>query len=432
MSTPAPTQTLTLSLPVVPSAPLPVVAAATPSPLMQDLAAQAASPARATMRCVDLLKGDTRERAEREADKLAQDILGNNQIIMTYGNDDLAGMNALADRLLHEVRPVKIPELRELMGELNKNMRSIERKYDVSDPKVREKYEHARDGILSWFHKSQDWLDMFADDVRSIESQLNRVIETLSGRQLELLKNVGLYDQIYDENEQEIAKVIYDIAVMELVSVIFANQADATQIGDAGMGDRGGEHKAQYADLSQRLQIRAHDWKARLFIAFATAPQVRTMRGLDIGLAQKLDTLTNSTVPTMKLTLAEWRMAVAALEAAQMANVAAESFNEWVTKYYESQGQTVSEIAMAINSPVMAAATIGAIAKSLDDQATGIITAMEYGEQRRAENNQAMAEAEKVITNATAKVSDALVEHVLSVSIKPLEIEQSVPAQPAA
>lgn len=402
------------------------------TPVNQGLATYAVqSPevTRKTLSCERLLVGDTRLQAEAEASKLFTEMLANSQVFMTYGTKALEGVNTLIDRLLHEVEPTRIPELTALMKDLNREMRSIKNDYDVSNPKIREKYENWKGGFGRFFGKAKTLIDLLMEDVQSIETQIDNVGATLRGKQLTLLRNVTYYDALYEENELEIGKLIYAIGVMELIRDLAAKSADAVEVGDSSLGDRGGEQKAKLAEFANSMEIKIAEYKGRLMVAWATSPQVRMMRTLNVGLAERINELICVTIPTMKATILYWRMLMETHDAAEMSKVVQDASNEWLQAYAGAGAQLVPMIADAVQRPTLTPQTITAMVESVSTQADGIIKAMEAGAERRAELESAMVDAQSILANANKKVSDALIQRVLGAANKPLEIATTVAAE---
>jgi len=403
------------------------------TPVNAGLVEVSKSPAtRTKLSCSALLQGETLARAQAEAAKEYPNLLNNTAAFMNFGSGALTGVNSLIDQLLHKVDPIKIPELTALMKDLNGNMRKIRTKYDVADPKVREKYMNWKGGISRFIGKTRTLIDLLMEDVTSIETQLNRVGKTLKGRQNDLTKNVGYYDELYRQNEEEIGKVIYFVGVMELIRDLAAKEAAAIVVGDASLGDREGERKAKLAQFAENMDIKIAEYKGRLFVAWATSPSVRNMRALDISVAERLNEMLVITIPTMKATIVQWRMMMQTADAAKMIEAVSTSTNEWLTAFSNAGAELVPMIADTVETPTLLPQTIAAMADSLARQANGIVTAMEAGTRRREELDQAILDGGKVIADANAKISDALIASVVAkaTAALPLEIATSVPVQP--
>lgn len=414
---------------VVPPKPAPVVETG--------LVAYANQPAQVrdkVLRCSDLLVGDTRTQAQAEAQKLYLEMVGdrthtgNTQVFMAYGTAALKDVNDLVDRLLHDVEPIKVPELQAIMRELNKEMHGIKGKYDVSDPKVREKYEHWKGGVGRFIGRARSLIDMLMEDVTSLETQLNKVGKDLGNRQYQLMRNVTYYDELYEQNEQEILKVIYAIAVMELILECNQRAMQAIVVGDANAGDRQGEYKRRLAEFQTNMQVKITEYKGRLMVAWATSPQVDMMRTLNVGLAERINELLCVTIPTMKATIVQWRMLIETQQAAQLSQAVQEASNEWLQAYAAAGAEVVPMIAEAVQTPTLTPQTVAAMADSIQKQADGILRAWELGEQKRQALDSAIIDAKRVLDSTSQRFSETIVDSVLTKARQALEISQSVPA----
>lgn len=385
---------------------------------------------RKTLSCKDLLVGETRANAEAEAKDMLPKMLENTQVFTVFGTDALDGVNRLVDQLLRSKRQADLPEVRALMKDLSRSMRGLGKKYDPNDPKVLAKYEKLRSGILQRLHLAKTFLDEFLDDVRSMESQFDRAVNTLSDKRAELEHSVGYYDEFYKLNEQEISKLIYKIGVMELIRDLAAIQADAITVGDAALGDRQGEAKAKLTEFVSLMETKIAAFKGRLWVAWAMSPQVRTMRTLNVGLVEKINETVTVGIPTMKSTIVLWMKMGEAEQAAQVNEAVEEIINQSMTQFAQAAAIAVPKIAEAIQSPALKPQTVVAMANSIAAQADGVIAALESGERQRAELDTAMIEGKKVIDAAVERVNDAQVEHVLELAkAAPLQIARAVPVQ---
>ena len=368
--------------------------------------------------------GDTRVAAEAEAAKLFDEMLANTQVFMIYGTSALEGVNSLVDRLLNEVEPTKIPELQKLMEDLNDGMRDIRYKYDVSDPKVRDKFEKWKGGIWRFIGKSKSLVEMLMEDVTSIESQLDKIGKRLRDRQYQLQKNVVYYDALYEENEKEILKVIYAIGVMELIRDLAIERARAIPVGDASLGDRGGEEQASLVEFSSNMEAKIAEYKGRLFVAWATSPQVRMMRTLNVGLAMRINELLCVTIPTMRATILEWRLLMQTKDAAEMSKLVQDASNDWLKAYAAAGAAVVPMVAELVQTPTLLPQTVEAMAASILTQSEGIVRAMELGDQRRAELDKSMLAAKDVLDSSSRAITEAVVDRIVKQSeAKPLELE---------
>jgi uncharacterized protein YaaN involved in tellurite resistance len=368
------------------------------------------SDARTALVCKDLLSPQGRQQAEEWAQQLYPQMLANTQVFMSFGQDAIAEMNSLIDSLLKEVEPVDIPELTAMMRQLNDEMRNIRKKYDVSDDRVRERLEHWTGGIGRFFGHARSLIEALMEDAMSLEQQLDRVTGQLGGKEQQIVRNVHIYDSLYETNEAEIQKLISAIAVMELIRELAASDAAAIVVDAADQADHEkSERKRMLAEFANNMDTKIAEYKNRLFVGWTTSPQVTNMRTLDVGLAQRLDLLINLTIPTMKGTILQWRMLIQAEQGVQMEQVVAGAANEWLTAYTAAGAQAVPLIAQGVQTPTLTPQSITAMAAAIEQQANGIINAYNDGKVKRAEADNAIVEAQKVIADSTNRVSDAIV-----------------------
>ncbi len=419
----------TLPVPVSPGFAAAIPAEPQPTQQVAALTALAPSPdQREQLVCQRLLVGKTLAQAQAEAADLVPKIQENTAVLTVLGTDELEAVNRLTERMLSERPPVDVPELRQAMKDLGRKMRGMGRDYDPSDPHVLEKYERAKGGILARLHLGRTFLEEFLDDIRSLQQQFDRILQTLEGKQHQLLRNVTYYDEFYQLNEQEIVSLIYVIGVMEIVRDMVAEEASRIVIGDSSKGDRGAEEQARLSDLISHLDSKIIAFKGRLWVAWAMAPQIRNMRTISVGLSARIDQTVDLTIPTMKSTIVIWLTLSEAQQAEQFNRAVEDTYNYVVGQFAAAAKATVPAMASALATPALNPATVVAWSESLSAQADGIIQAIELGHQKRAELEAAMIAGKQVIDEATQRVNKAHLEHVLAAAQEPLpEIATSVP-----
>ena len=100
------------------------------------------------------------------------------------------------------------------------------------------------------------------------------------------------------------------------------------------------EHWLCRAQPLMAVGLRA-EFQQRLFVAWSTSPQIRNIRSLHYGLGQRLALLVNLTIPTMKLTIAQWGLLMQAQQAAGLQQAVADGANEVLSAYASASGRAV-------------------------------------------------------------------------------------------
>lgn len=384
-----------------------------------------------TLVCKDLLTPAQREQAAALAKQQLPAMLANTDQLATFGTTAIDQVNAQVNRIFREVGPVDIPELTQIMHEVNDRMRDFRRKYDPKDPKSREMYDKFMDSVKGLFRRGRDMVEMLFEDARTVERQLDRIAGTLVEKQQQLKRNVVLCDELYRSNEAAITQLIGAIAIMELIRDAAVAQAQSIVVDPQAPDSRDKQElQSRITEFIQAIEVRINEFQQRLFIAWSTSPQVRNIRTLNYGLGQRLALLVNLTIPTMKLTIAQWGLLLQANQAADMQQAVSDGANDVLSAYASAASTAVPRIARLIQTPTIRPETIMEVAESIDAQAKGIEDAVRYGQQRRAEVVTAIVTAQESMGQSAQRLNRTVVELVTQAR-KPLELPPA-PALPAA
>jgi uncharacterized protein YaaN involved in tellurite resistance len=384
-----------------------------------------------TLVCRDLLSAPQREQAAALGKQLFPAMLANTEQLATFGAPAIEQVNTQVNRIFKDVGRVDIPELTQIMHEVNDRMREFRRKYDPKDPKVRETFDKFIDAIKGIFSKGRSMLEMLFEDARTVEQQLDRIAGTLGEKQQQLKRNVVLCDELYKANESAIGQLVGAIAVMEFIRDAAVTEAQSIRIDPAAPDRRDKEeYLSRVTEFIQAIEVRINEYQQRLFIAWSTSPQVRNIRTLNYGLGQRLALLVNLTIPTMKLTVAQWALLLQSDQAAGMQQAVADGANDVLKAYASAAGTSVPKIAKLIQTPTIRPETIMEVAASIDAQARGIEEAVRFGQRARAEVVTAIVTAQESMSASSQKLNKAVVELVAKAQ-KPLELP-AAPELPAS
>ncbi|GIF98650.1 toxic anion resistance protein [Catellatospora citrea] len=381
--------------------------------------------------CADLLSPAQREQALALAKQSYPRMLADTDRLAGFGNGAIDQVNTQVQRIFREVGPVKIPELTQIMHEINDRMRDFRRRYDPADPRVREVFDKFMDAVRGVFRKGRDLVEMLFEEARSVEQQLDRIAGTLVEKQQQLKRNVVLCDELYKANEAAISQLVGVIAVMEQIRDLAVAEAASIRVDPADVDRRDKEERlARITEFIQAIEVRISEFQQRLFVAWSTSPQVRNIRSLHYGLGQRLALLVNLTIPTMKLTIAQWGLLLQANQAAQMQQAVADGANEVLSAYAHAAGTGVPQIARLIQTPTIRPETILEVAASIDAQAKGIEDAVRFGQQARAEVVSAIVTAQESMSASSQHLSRTVVDLVTKAG-KPLELPAAPPLPPS-
>lgn len=367
---------------------------------------------RETFMCRDMLDEGMRTRAEQIARQQYPKLLADPVALGDFGNGAVDGINQMARRMLAEAgRAANIPELTAITRNLDSTMRSFTRKYDKkSVTKNRDQYDQVKGKVLEFFNKYKDMLHELLRDARGIQAFLDGLTADLIQQRHQLSLNVELCNELYAENEASINKLIAVIAVMEYVRDVAEEAAAAIHPEGQPNARELREERDAIVEFIQAMDVRIGEFKQRLFVAWATGPQIRKIRAISYGLGQRLALLVNLTIPVFRLTVVQWVALEQAVRAGQTAEAVGNATDTALTAWANASSELVPQVAKQIQTPSMRPETITLIADSLAKQAQGIEEAFRFGTQARGEVNAAIVRA----TNTMDQTSDRHAANMLA------------------
>lgn len=356
--------------------------------------------------CKDLLNPESLAKATVYAKQELPALIADPNNLAKLGNEAVEGVNALAGRMLHEAgKAANIPELTTLTNELDDRIRSFTSRYSQSDRadqihRARDAYDGMKDKVLDFFAKYRDMLHMLLKDAKGLEAYLDSLTAQITDRQGQLSLNVEMCNELLSENEQAISRLTGVIAIMEIIRDQAADAMNAIKVdaGDTSPESRTKrEQRDQIATLVQQLDVRIGEFKQRLFVAWATSPQVRNIRTISYGLGQRLGLLITLTIPVFKLTVVEWVAVMQADRAAQLGEAVADTNERALEAFAQASGEIIPRVAQALQTPSMSPESILLIADSLHKQAVGFEDAYRYGIAERAKVEAAIMKGAQTI-----------------------------------
>ena len=237
---------------------------------------------------------------------------------------------------------------------------------------------------------------------------------------VQLARNAAFCVELYNENDNEISKLFYVIGVMELILEEAKREASQIPQGVPGdMSDPNAEKRGEYADLIRQMEVKIGEYKSRLFVAWASAPQLRMMRAMDVDMAMKMHMLVQSALPTTKLVLVQWRMLLQAAENAKVGEAVQDFSNDMIQGYFEAAATQMPMIAQSVQRQTITPETISSVVDSLTQMIDGIGQAYVEGQQKRQLMDQTMISAQAQLGNLRGRVDDTVINGIVGNATSP-------------
>jgi uncharacterized protein YaaN involved in tellurite resistance len=420
-ATPA-TPTLQFAVPGAPTAPPPLqIPQAVDKPIAAGLATVSKTPEeRQGVVCKMMIPPDQQAKAQQDAATWLPQMLDSTPKLMTFGSDSLAGVNNLVNQLMKLVGTSDLGSLGQDMKQLTLNMQSIKGKYDVTQPNGKKAYDEWQHSLLKrLIHHGRNYIEAMRVDMMSVQSQLDKLEEDINQRKNTMIRNVTYLDQLYEENEKATYDLIYAIAVMEDIVDLARQQASQIPDDAPNSGNANSELKQKYADLIMQMDVKIGEYKGRLFVAWSTSPQVRMMRVLNVGMAEKLNEADGMTIPTMKLVMVQMAILVSTQNAEKAEQAVSDATNQMVQELATTSAAAAGVIMTAVQTPTLLPETVTVVTDSMTLMADNILQAIDAGNQSRANLENVIGASKQVLDGSSRHFDEAVISKIIDGSTSP-------------
>lgn len=350
--------------------------------------------------------------------------------LSNFGTGALDGLNSTVNNILEQQGGLRIPEVERITKEMAFVMKDFRRKYKKDDSQMLEALEKFADSIKGIFRSGRDFFERLYIDSQTAVKRLDGVAKELIEHKAILDQNVILADILYEKNEQALISVQGIIAMMEEILDLMSADAEAKKqelsampVGQSPERRKKEEELSVHLEMLEELEIRRSEYVQRLFVGFSTAPQIRNMRKVSNSLSQRLQLLISLTIPTMKLTIAQWGQLLQMDKAGHAIETVNDMHNAVLAEFAQASGETIPRLALLAQKPSTTPATIMALAQSIEDQHEGMIIAVTEGRRARAELDDTVVKAMAAINASTKKYQEKVIELVATTQqTAPLEL----------
>ena len=161
------------------------------------------------------------------------------------------------------------------------------------------------DGFLDripLFRDASRSLKKFMQRYETLEVQIDRIEGEMDKARMELLKDIGMFDSLYEKNLEYFRELqIYIAAGEEKIAETRNETLPALRAEAEAKGDpMSAQLVTDFEDTVNRFEKKVHDLKLSKMIAIQTAPQIRLIQNNDKLLVEKIQTAVLNTIPLWK------------------------------------------------------------------------------------------------------------------------------------
>lgn len=276
-------------LSLAPTAPVPEAPAAPTASIQQtpEKPAQAAEPEVAPG-----LDESQLNDAEKKAinDFIAKVDISNPDHVLLFGADAQKKISDFSQTALDAVKTQDTGEVGNMLVNLVAELKGFER--DTEEPK----------GLARLFAKAEDKIERMKARYNKVSANVDNIAGSLENYQTQLLKDVAMFDRLYDQNNDYFHQLtLYIIAGEKKLKQIRETELRELQEKAAASGDAMDAQKANdLAAQCDRFEKKLFDLKLTRQVALQMAPQIRLLQNNDSLLVERIQSTLANTLPLWK------------------------------------------------------------------------------------------------------------------------------------
>lgn len=363
------------------------------------------------------LSADQQTAITAKAPALVDTFLADQNALLDFGQSAVEGVNATVNHILAEQKKLQIPQVDDLLKSTNRELNGFIAKYKDATPVDLDKKPNF---LQKLFKQSRDTLQEFYFDSQNIEQKMDSMAAAVVKQEDTLARNIVSAELLIEDNTKSIEHLVGVIAFIE------ASQKEASQRAAALQKDLKTKDSATpdyqiKADLLARttevintLEQQHTEYLSRLYVAWATTPQIRNLVKVSSDMRQKLGMLRRNTIPTMKLSIAQLGMMQQSVKSGMTADAIINANNAALQMLAETSKEAIPALEQSAQSPTLSMKSVTSLAESLVAQNNGIIAAIDHGRKERAQLESAIIRSAETINDSVKLRDQNIVQALLS------------------
>lgn len=229
------------------------------------------------------------ERAAIEAFLGKLDITNPDHVLL-FGADAQKNIASFSDTALDAVKTQDTGEVGDMLVDLVGELKGFED--DTEEPK----------GLMKLFSSAESRIEKMKARFTKVSGNVENIANSLEGYQAQLLKDVAMFDRLYDQNSAYFRQLtLYIIAGDEQLARIREGELarlreEAEKSGDAMDAQKANDLAAQ----CDRFEKKLHDLKLTRQVSMQMAPQIRLLQNNDSLLVERIQSTLSNTLPLWK------------------------------------------------------------------------------------------------------------------------------------
>ena len=230
--------------------------------------------------------------AERKAieDFLEKLDVANPDHVLLFGADAQKKIADFSDTALEAVKTQDTGEVGDMLVNLVGELQGFEA--DAEEPK----------GLRKLFSNSESRITRMKARYTKVSGNVENIANSLESYQAQLLKDVAMFDRLYDQNSEYFRQLtLYIIAGDEKLARVREGELAELRRKAEASGDAMDAQKANdLAAQCDRFEKKLHDLKLTRQVSMQMAPQIRLLQNNDSLLVERIQSTLSNTLPLWK------------------------------------------------------------------------------------------------------------------------------------
>lgn len=304
--------------------------------------------------------------------------------VLLFGSDAQKKIAEFSDTALDAVKTQETGEVGDMLTKLVSELKGFES--DTEEAK----------GLRKLFAKAEDRITRMKARYSKVSVNVENIAASLEAYQAQLLKDVAMFDHLYDQNSAYFRQLtLYIIAGDEYLARLREGELKELQDQAAATGDAMDAQKANdLAAQCDRLEKKLHDLKLTRQVSMQMAPQIRLLQNNDSLLVERIQSTLSNTLPLWKSQMVLALGLSHSQQALKAQRAVTDMTNELLRKNAETLKMGTIETAREAERGIIDIETLVKTNQSLIDTINEVQSIQQEGHRKRLEAEVTMQQME--------------------------------------
>ncbi len=323
------------------------------------------------------------------------DVMDQN-IVLQYGAKAQNKISAFSDTVLEDVKTKDIGDTGDLLASLVGEIKSFNSSIGTS-----------KKGIFKLFNSAKKEISTIIAKYNKIEKNVDAIESNLEKNKVTLLKDITLFDTMYDKNLEYFKEIsLYIIAGERKLEELKNKTLPEAKAKFEETHDQLDAQKIQ--DLENqinRFEKKIYDLKTTRIISIQMAPQIRLLQNNDAELVEKIQSSITNTIPLWKNQMVLALGISNSKKALESQQAVSNLTNEMLKKNSETLKQGSIEVAKEAEKAIIDIETLKKTNQDLIETIDSVIKIHEEGHAKRMEAEAELENIEKELKSKLIEIN---------------------------